>query len=122
MAQFERLAAWHACQALWIAVYRATASWPTIERYVLVQQIRRAALSASSNIAEGAARRGPREFARFLSMSLGSLSEVLSLLLSAKAVGVVEARGFEELRTHRDKAERITMGLYLAMRRLSAEE
>ena len=101
-------------------MHRATASWPAIERYVLVQQIRRAALSASSNIAEGCARHGPREFARYLNMSLGSLAEVLSLLLSARGVGVVEQRSYDQLARFREKAEQVTMKLYLSMRRRAA--
>ena len=122
MAMFERLEAWQACHNLWVAVHRATASWPSIERYVLVQQIRRAALSASCNVAEGCARHGPREFARFLSMALGSLAEVQCLLLSARAVEVVKAPSFEELARHREHAERVTTGLYLAMRRRASEK
>ena len=120
MATFERLDAWQTCQALWIAVHRATATWPAIERYVLVQQVRRAALSASSNIAEGCARHGPREFARFLNMSLGSLAEVSSLLLCAKGVGVGPLQSHDELARLREKAEQVTMKLYLSMRRRAA--
>jgi four helix bundle protein len=122
MATFERLAAWQACHTLWVAVHQATASWPGIERYVLTQQIRRAALSASCNVAEGCARHGPREFARFLSMALGSLAEVQCLLISARAVEVVKSNSFDELAGHREHAERVTTGLYLAMRRASSEK
>lgn len=57
-------------------VYRATASFPTEEKYGLTSQIRRSAISIASNIAEGAARQSNAEFVRFLCTSLGSLSEL----------------------------------------------
>ena len=57
-------------------VYELTASFPTEERYALTSQIRRAAHSIYLNLAEGSARRSYKDFARFLSMALGSLMEV----------------------------------------------
>jgi four helix bundle protein len=57
-------------------VYRITATFPAQEQYGLVSQMRRAAVSIPSNLAEGAARDGSREFARFLSIARGSLSEL----------------------------------------------
>lgn len=116
MATYERLAAWQACHELWIAVYHTTAAWPIQERYGLTSQIRRAALSASCNIAEGVARRGSRELARFLSMSLGSLAEVSCLLRSGRDVGVIDRETFNSLVALEDKAGRITMGLYKSVR------
>jgi four helix bundle protein len=57
-------------------IYRVTSSFPSQEQYGLVSQMRRAAVSVPSNLAEGAARDGSREFARFLSIARGSLSEL----------------------------------------------
>ncbi len=57
-------------------VYRVTATFPPHELYGLVSQMRRAAVSIPSNIAEGAARDGNREFAHFLSIARGSISEL----------------------------------------------
>ena len=71
-------------------VYRATSDFPKEEIYGLRSQIRRAAVSFSSNIAEGAARSSKREFIQFVYVSLGSLSEVETQLLIAERLGYVK--------------------------------
>jgi len=79
------LTAWKESMALVKAVYLASQSFPKEEIYGLTSQMRRAAVSVPSNLAEGAARSGQREFAHFLSIARGSLSELetnCSLLLS----------------------------------------
>lgn len=57
-------------------IYRITKEFPKIEQYTLVSQMRRAALSVPSNIAEGAARRTTKDYIRFLYIALGSISEL----------------------------------------------
>ncbi|MBM3331335.1 four helix bundle protein [candidate division WOR-3 bacterium] len=59
-----------------LMVYRITVSFPSEEKYGLVSQMRRAALSIPINLAEGAARSGARDFAHFVDMALGSCEEV----------------------------------------------
>jgi four helix bundle protein len=63
------------------SVYGLTASFPADERFGLVSQMRRAAISVPSNIAEGQARQGTREFLQFLSHASGSLAELETQLL-----------------------------------------
>lgn len=63
-------------RALAGAVYRATALFPSAERFGITAQMRRAAISVGSNIAEGCGRGGDREFAQFLHVALGSASEL----------------------------------------------
>ncbi|MFN3930908.1 MAG: four helix bundle protein [Brevundimonas sp.] len=66
------------------AIYQATAHWPKEERFGLISQIRRAAVSVASNIAEGAARRSTGEFIQFVGMARGSLAEAETQLLLAE--------------------------------------
>jgi four helix bundle protein len=81
------LEAWKESMALVTAVYQASQSFPKEEVYGLTSQIRRAAVSVPSNLAEGAARTGQREFAQFLSIARGSLSELETQLLIAVELG-----------------------------------
>jgi four helix bundle protein len=112
MKTFEKLLAWQHCHKLVLDVYRVTASWPADERYGLISQARRAAYSAAANIAEGSAKRGPREFRRFLDTSLGSLAELCYVILLARDLGLIADDVAAGLETKRDEAGRITWGLY----------
>ena len=67
---------WRLSMDLVANVYEITSKYPVEERYGLAQQMRRAAISIPSNIAEGAARKSSKEFIQFLYISLGSLSEL----------------------------------------------
>jgi len=72
----ERLDVWRDAMSLVESIYRITRRFPEEERFGLTSQLRRAAVSVPSNIAEGAARRSTLEYLRFLSMARGSLSEL----------------------------------------------
>jgi four helix bundle protein len=115
----ERLKSWTSCHELALAVYRLTKEWPTSEQYGLTLQARRAAYSASANIAEGSAKRGAREFRRYLDISLGSLSELSYILLLARDLGYLKTEGWGEIEALRDHAGRLTWGLYRAIDRKS---
>ena len=118
---FERLHAWRAAHDLVIAIYKTTDTFPRSELYGLTSQLRRAAFSVAANIAEGAAKRGPREFRRFLDISIGSLSEVAYALRLARDLDYLKAEDAERLESLRDAAGRLTWGLYRTMSRRSAE-
>src|ERR687898_957948 len=115
----ELLKSWASCHALALAIYRLTKDWPTSEQYCLTSQARRAAYSASANIAEGSAKRGTREFRRYLDISLGSLSELSYILLLARDLGYLKPEGWGEIEALRDHAGRLTWGLYRAVDRKS---
>src|SRR5487761_1679764 len=78
---YKELLVWQKGMSLAKGVYGLTARFPTDERFGLVSQMRRAAVSVPSNIAEGQARHGTREFLQFLSHSSGSLAELETQLL-----------------------------------------
>jgi four helix bundle protein len=109
MLPYERFDAWKMTHELALKVYDLTERWPTQERYGLTAQIRRAALSAATNIAEGTAKRGPRELRRYLDISLGSLSEVSYLLRFSRDRGLLAQPDFDALDDARDQAGKLTL-------------
>ena len=116
MLPYERFDAWKMTHQLALQVYDLTERWPTQERYGLTAQIRRAALSAATNIAEGTAKRGPRELRRYLDISLGSLSEVSYLLRFSRDRGLLAHPDFEILDDLRNQAGKLTWRLYSSLR------
>jgi four helix bundle protein len=93
MHDFRRLEVWHDSVAIAKATYSVTEKFPASEVWGLTAQLRRAVISVSSNIAEGAGRSSTREFRRFLSMARGSLFEVDSQLEVARQLGYLEDAG-----------------------------
>ena len=83
----EQLEAWKFAMQLVKAVYQMTSDFPAEERYGLAQQMRRAAVSIPSNIAEGAGRNGAKEFLNFIGISRGSLAELETQLQLAVMLG-----------------------------------
>jgi four helix bundle protein len=78
---YKELLVWQKGMNLAKLVYKLTVSFPADERFGIVSQLRRAAVSIPSNIAEGQARRGTKEFLQFLSIAEGSLAELETQLL-----------------------------------------
>ncbi|MBU4583309.1 MAG: four helix bundle protein [Proteobacteria bacterium] len=87
MRKHHELKAWQEAMELVKEIYRVTRDFPKEEIYGLVSQMRRAAVSIPSNISEGAARGGDREFIQFLIIARGSLSELETQLLISKDLG-----------------------------------
>ena len=86
-ATYTDLIAWQKAMDLTESVYRVTKSFPTHELYSLTQQLRRAAISVPSNIAEGHARYSPKDFRHFLHQSRGSVAELETQLVLARRLG-----------------------------------
>jgi four helix bundle protein len=118
MIAHERFKAWKWAHRLALEVYAATDKWPRSEMYGLTSQARRAAISIPTNIAEGAARHGRREFARFLNISLGSLAELSYLLLFSRERGLCDETEWRTLEALRDQTGRLVYGLYHRVRRV----
>lgn len=96
----------------WVeAVYRASASWPSDERFGLTSQARRASVSVAANIAEGAGRRSTGEFLQFLGFARGSLAEVETLLLVAGRLAYVSPDQLTSLLADMDRIGRMLSGL-----------
>ena len=105
-----RLDAWKEAMSLVKQVYEFTAKFPSSEAFGLTTQMRRAAVSIPSNLAEGAARTGAKEFAQFLNVAKGSLSELETQILIAKDLGY--AGDSEDLLNQAEKVSRLHAGLH----------
>ncbi|WP_439478185.1 four helix bundle protein [Brevundimonas sp.] len=99
------------------AIYRTTAAWPGDERFGLISQVRRAAVSVASNIAEGAARRSTGEFLQFVGMAQGSLAEAETQLLIATRLGYQREPDHHALAESADRISRMLASLASALKR-----
>lgn len=111
MNKHRQLKAWQRCQELAVGIYAATKAFPDDERYGITSQIRRAAVSSSSNIAEGYGRTGRNEFVRFLTIALASLAEVDSLLAVSTRLGYLTSTEEERLYGLHASASQLTYAL-----------
>jgi four helix bundle protein len=92
-------------------VYAATRPWPSEERFGLTSQLRRAAVSVPSNIAEGCARRSTADFLRFLSIARGSLAEAETQLMLGRRLSYLEEVQIGPLLEAADEISRMLAGL-----------
>lgn len=98
MRDFRELKVWEKAYRLTLGLYRATAAFPTAERYGLTSQIRRAGASIPANIAEGCGRNGNPELARFLQIAMGSASELEVHLMLSHDLGFLTDQTYAPLR------------------------
>jgi four helix bundle protein len=101
-------------------VYRLSGAFPAAERFALTQQIRRAAVSVPSNIAEGHASRSKRDYLRLAGLALGSLAEVETQLLLAQRLGFAPEPRFASAFAIVDVTGRLLRGLIQSLERASA--
>jgi four helix bundle protein len=92
-------------------VYQVTHNFPASENFGLINQIRRAAVSIPSNIAEGQGRNSTKEFRQFLAISLGSLAELETQLIIAKEIEYLTQNGLEALLSPLDRIRKMIKGL-----------
>ncbi|MGB6038184.1 MAG: four helix bundle protein [Cryomorphaceae bacterium] len=97
MHRHKELKIWKESMDLVIEVYQMTKSFPDDERFGLISQMRRSALSIPSNIAEGAGRGSSKEFARFLAIAKGSSSELETQLELSYRLKLIEEEIFQGL-------------------------
>ena len=94
-----------------VDVYNITTCFPDAERYGLTNQIRRAAVSIPSNIAEGAARVSGKEFVQFLSIAIASSAEVETQLIISKELNFLANDDFDKLNDELNDIQKMLLGL-----------
>jgi four helix bundle protein len=109
------LVVWQKAMALVTDVYRCTRAFPKEEIYGLRAQLRRAAISVPSNIAEGQGRVSTGEFKQFLGHARGSLLEIETQILIAETLGYVQPEQSEELIRQSSEIGRILNGLMTSL-------
>ena len=107
---FTDLIVWREGHKLVVAIYRQTRSFPREETYSLTDQMRRAAASVTSNIAEGFGRHSYREKVQFYYQAQGSLTELKNQLIIARDVGYLNQAAFSTLIDQADTAHRLLQG------------
>ncbi len=107
MRDFHELKVWDKAHRLALSIYRVTQRFPVEERFGLTLQIRRAAVSVPSNLAEGCGRSGERELSRFCHIAAGSLSEVEYQLLLAHDLGYVDEQNYRQLSNQTSEVKRM---------------
>ncbi len=112
----RRLKVFVLADALVLDVYTHTRAFPLEERFGLQAQLRRAAVSVPTNIVEGCARRTAREYAHFLSVALGSASEVRYLLGLARRIGILPNDAPADLESRYDELVRALSALVRGVR------
>ncbi len=111
MFNFEKLEAWQQAIEFAHAVYQSTKVFPSDERFGLTNQMRRAAVSVSSNLAEGSSRSSRTDFARFVEISTGSLFEVVSQAVVAQREDFLPPADFDQIYTMAERQGKILSGL-----------
>ena len=108
---FEKLEVWKKSIDLATTIYKLTSTFPKTEMYGLSSQIQRAAVSVSSNIAEGSVRFSAKEQVRFYEVAFGSLMEVISQTILAKKLNYISDENFVEIRSLTEEISRMLNAL-----------
>ena len=111
MFNFEKLDVWHAAIEFADLVYERTRAFPDDERFGLTAQMRRAAVSAASNIAEGCSRVSRQDYARFLEIATGSVFEVVTQATIARNQGFLAEPDYRFLYAAAERQSRMLSGL-----------
>ena len=117
MQDFRKLIVWQRAHKLTVDVYQSTRRFPSDERFGLISQIRRAAVSIEANIAEGCGRGTRLDFARFLQQAMGSATEVECHLLISRDLGILSPADHREQTTKTVEIKRMLATLIERVRR-----
>jgi four helix bundle protein len=113
---FKELVVWQKAKLLAVGVYRLTDGFPKSEQFGLTSQIRRAAISIASNIAEGYARQHTREYVQFLYTALASAAELETQLMIAKEIGYLKTADHDTIIIEIKEVQRMLGGLLNALK------
>ncbi|MCB8982952.1 MAG: four helix bundle protein [Ardenticatenaceae bacterium] len=111
MQNFRQLLVWQKSHELVLRIYGVTQAFPASEVYGLSNQMRRASVSVPSNIAEGSGRGSDKEFAQFMQIAIGSISELEYQALLAKDLGYMSITTYNELSGQVSEVKRMLIGL-----------
>lgn len=104
---FRKLSIWEKSVTLASVIYKVTQSYPKHEMYGIVSQMRRAVVSISSNIAEGAGRKSKKEFSQFLRIAYGSACELETQLIISKNLELINEHAFDKLFENNDEIQKM---------------
>jgi four helix bundle protein len=113
----KRLDVWKKAIDLTVDIYKLTETFPRIEVYGLTGQMRRAAVSVASNIAEGAGRQTKKEFINYLHMAQGSLSELDTQLVITSRLEYISAETHREIEIRIETISKMITGLIKSLKR-----
>ena len=122
MQDFRNLQVWQKSHRVALRVYAVSASLPKAETFGVTRQIRRAAVSIAANIAEGSARRGDKEFSRFLYISLGSDSELEYFAILIADLGFMKRDDAKRIEEDACEIKRMLTGLIAKTRQSKTSE
>ncbi len=111
MQDYRKLMVWEKSHHMAIDIYKLTDKFPVTERYGLISQIRRSAVSVPSNIVEGCGRGSSRDFLRFLQIAFSSCGELEYQLLLSKDLGYMNNKNFEQINNRVNEIRRMLAGL-----------
>ncbi len=112
----HKLDVWKRSLSFVTNIYKMTSKFPNEEKFGLVSQMRRAAVSVPSNISEGAARNSRKEFINFLHIAQGSVSELETQILISRNLGFIEPKKVEPLLQELDEISKMIIGLQRSLK------
>jgi len=116
---FLDLIVWQKSHSLTLDIYQITNKFPSVEKYGVISQLRRAAYSVPSNIVEGHTRNSTKEFVHFLSIAQGSLYELKYFLILSRDLNFIDLNEYNNLNI---KADEISKMLYMMKEKLKSKD
>ncbi len=117
---YQDLIVWQKAMDLAEIIYDTTTIFPKEELYGLTNQLRRAAVSIPSNIAEGSSRRAAGDYIRFINIASGSLAELETQLILSERLRFITKEKLEELKTHTEEISKMLFALQRSLRAKAA--